>query len=94
MDTNPGTNADFEVAATFVFEPSLDEINIAIVECLEGSEREDEIVAQQMQNALDEGQLDSVADSIEKALSGDRDEDESEDEDEYDDFDMFEEDSV
>lgn len=95
MDTNPGTNADFEVAATFVFEPSLDEINLAIVECLEGSEREDEIVAQQMQQALDEGQLDRVADMIEKALSSDGDEDESEDDgDPYDDFDMFEEDSV
>ena len=96
MDTNPGTDADFEVAATFVFEPSLDEINLAIVECLQGSEREDEIVAQQMQHALDEGQLDSVADMIEKALSGDRDDDDDDDDDDdpYDDFDMFEEDSV
>jgi hypothetical protein len=93
VDTNPGTNADFEVAATFAFEPSLDEINLAIVECLQGSEQEDEIVAQQMQQALDEGQLDRVEDMIEKALSGDRDEDDDDD-DPYDDFDMFEEDSV
>ena len=98
MDTNPGTDADFEVAATFVFEPSLDEINLAIVECLQGSEQEDEIVAQQMQQALDEGQLDRVADMIENALSGDRDENEDDDDDDdddpYDDFDMFQEDSV
>ena len=44
MDTSPGTDADFEVAATFVEEPSMNELNTAIVECLEGSEREDEIV--------------------------------------------------
>jgi hypothetical protein len=98
VDTNPGTNADFEVAATFVFEPSLDEINLAIVECLEGSEREDEIVAQQMQQALEEGQLDKVAEMIKKAKkaqSGDGDESEDDDDDDpYDDFDMFEEDSV
>jgi hypothetical protein len=96
VDTNPGTNADFEVAATFDTEPSLDDINIAIVECLEGSEREDDIVAQQMQQALEEGQLDRVADMIEKTLlSGDGDESEDEDDDDpYDDFDMFEEDSV
>ena len=38
----------------------MDELNSAIVECLEGSEREDEIVAAQMQQALEEGQLDEL----------------------------------
>ena len=36
-------------------------MNFAIVECLEGSEREDELVASQMQMALEAGQLDRVA---------------------------------
>jgi len=31
------------------------------VECLEGSEREDELVAQQMQQALEAGQLNKVS---------------------------------
>lgn len=31
---------------------------------MEGSEREDELVAQQMQQALEEGQLDRVADML------------------------------
>jgi len=64
------------------------------VECLEGSEREDEIVAQQMQQALDEGQLDRVSDMIGNVLDHFDDEDDEGDEDEDDDFDMFEEDSV
>lgn len=85
VDLSPDTDADFEVAATFDNEPSLDELNVAIVECLEGSEREDELVAQQMQQALEEGQLDRVSDMVGEALEGDDDED---------DFDMFEEDSV
>lgn len=57
MDTSPGTDADFEVAGTFAEEPTTEEINFSIVECLEGSEREDDIVAKQMQQALEEGQL-------------------------------------
>ena len=61
---------------------------MAIVECLEGSEREDEIVAQQMQQALEDGQLDRVSDIVGEVLDGD--DDQAED----DDFDMFEEDSV
>jgi hypothetical protein len=61
VDTSPGTDADFEVAGTFVEEPTMEELNFAIVECLEGSEREDEIVAMQMQQALEAGQLDEVA---------------------------------
>lgn len=53
VDISPATDADFVVAATFDYEPRIEEINMSIVECLEGSEREDEIVAQQMQQALD-----------------------------------------
>eukprot|EP00547_Thalassionema_nitzschioides_P005363 CAMPEP_0194199856 /NCGR_PEP_ID=MMETSP0156-20130528/711_1 /TAXON_ID=33649 /ORGANISM="Thalassionema nitzschioides, Strain L26-B" /LENGTH=542 /DNA_ID=CAMNT_0038924799 /DNA_START=236 /DNA_END=1864 /DNA_ORIENTATION=+ len=64
VDTSPDTDADFEVAATFDEEPTQDDVNFAIVECLEGSEREDELVAQQMQQALEEGQLDRVADML------------------------------
>jgi hypothetical protein len=61
VDTSPDTDADFEVAATFDECPSQDDINYAIVECLEGSEREDELVAQQMQQALETGQLNKVS---------------------------------
>jgi len=98
VDLSPNTDADFEVAATFDEEPSLEQINAAIVECLEGSEREDEIVAQQMQQALEEGQLNKVSDMISDALDrydeGGDVETESSEDDEDDDFDMFEEDSV
>jgi hypothetical protein len=64
VDTSPDTDADFEVAATFDEYPSQDDINYAIVECLEGSEREDELVAQQMQDAIESGQLDSISDML------------------------------
>lgn len=64
VDTSPDTDADFEVAATFDEEPSQDDVNFAIVECLEGSEREDELVAQQMQEALEAGQLDRVSEML------------------------------
>jgi hypothetical protein len=64
VDTSPDTDADFEVAATFDEEPTQDDVNFAIVECLEGSDREDELVAQQMQQALEAGQLDRVADML------------------------------
>lgn len=94
MDTSPGTDADFEVAATFVEEPSIDELNTAIVECLEGSEREDEIVAQQMQQALEEGQLDKVSDMIEEALEHHSEEQDEDRKEEEDDFDAYEEDTV
>lgn len=73
VDTSPGTDADFEVAGTFVDEPTMEEIHFSIVECLEGSEREDDIVAKQMQEALDEGQLDDVADIIDTIESVDED---------------------
>jgi hypothetical protein len=51
VDTSPDTDADFEVAATFEDEPTQEEVYMAVVECLEGSAREDELVAQQMQMA-------------------------------------------
>lgn len=97
VDLSPNTNADFEVAATFDREPTMDELNYAIVECLEGSEREDEIVAQQMQQAFEDGQLnqvsDLIGDNLDKYLEDDEDDTSSEDDEDYD-FDMFEEDSV
>lgn len=64
VDTSPDTDADFEVAATFDVEPTQEDVNYAIVECLEGSEREDEIVAQQMQAALEAGQLNRVSEML------------------------------
>jgi hypothetical protein len=95
VDLSPDTDSDYEVAATFDQEPSIDQINIAIVECLEGSEREDEIVAQQMQQALEEGQLDKVSEMISDALDKyDDDNVMMNIDEEDDDFDMFEEDSV
>ncbi len=97
VDISPDTDTDFEVAATFDEEPSLEDINMAIVECLEGSEREDELVAQQMQQALEGGQLDLVSKMIGEVLEKLEDVDDREDDandDGDDDFDMFEEDSV
>lgn len=80
VDTSPGTDADFEVAATFVEEPTMEDINFAIVECLEGSEREDEIVAMQMQQALEDGQLENVSGMIGEVLEyGDDDLEEDDD---------------
>jgi hypothetical protein len=64
VDTSPDSDADFEVAATFDESPSQEDVNYAIVECLEGSEREDELVAQQMQEALESGQLNAVSDML------------------------------
>jgi len=64
VDTSPDSDADFEVAATFDESPSQEAVNYAIVECLEGSEREDELVAQQMQEALESGQLNAVSDML------------------------------
>jgi len=64
VDTSPDTDADYEVAATFDEAPSIDDVNNSIVECLEGSEREDELVAQQMQEALDAGQLSKVSEML------------------------------
>jgi hypothetical protein len=95
VDLSPYTNSDYEVAATFDEEPSLDQINFAIVECLEGSEAEDEIVAQQMQQALEEGQLNQISDMIGDVMERvDYVTDATNEIDDEDDFDMFEEDSV
>ena len=95
VDISPDTDTDFEVAGTFDEEPSLEDINMAIVECLEGSEREDELVAQQMQQALEGGQLDLVSKMIGEVLENDVDDREDDaNDDGDDDFDMFEEDSV
>ena len=99
VDLSPGTDSDFEVAATFDKEPTIDEINLAIVECLEGSEREDEIVAHQMQQALEDGQHNQVSDMMSEIIDS-HNVDDNEDDDtliddrDEDDFDMFEEDSV
>jgi hypothetical protein len=97
VDLSPESDSDFEVAATFDEEPSLEQVHSSIVECLEGSEIEDEIVAQQMQQALEDGQLNNISDMISKALDryGERnDDDQDSSDDDDDDFDMFEEDSV
>ena len=97
VDVSPDTDADFVVADTFTEEPSSDEVNNAIVECLEGSEREDEIVAQQMQQALDmtNGGIDTRNRNGLKRLSdGDEDQDDDDD-DEFDDwYDVWDEESV
>ena len=105
VDTSPDTDADFEVAATFDDEPTQDDVNYAIVECLEGSEMEDELVAQQMQLALEAGQLDKVSEllgqihelehvaeePVDKSIKG---EDSGEEDDNlFDDLRMFDEDS-
>lgn len=92
VDVSPDTDADFEVAATFDEEPTSEELNMAIVECLEGSEMEDELVAQQMQQALEEGQLDNVSQMISQVLNEYGDDDNDDDDD--DDFYIIEEDSV
>lgn len=99
VDLSPGTDSDFEVAATFDKEPTIDEINLAIVECLEGSEREDEIVAHQMQQALEDGQHNQVSDMMSEIIDShnvdnNEDDDTLIDDRDEDDFDMFEEDSV
>eukprot|EP00520_Triparma_pacifica_P003504 CAMPEP_0118646730 /NCGR_PEP_ID=MMETSP0785-20121206/8222_1 /TAXON_ID=91992 /ORGANISM="Bolidomonas pacifica, Strain CCMP 1866" /LENGTH=499 /DNA_ID=CAMNT_0006538763 /DNA_START=349 /DNA_END=1845 /DNA_ORIENTATION=- len=61
VDISDDEDADFEVAQTFVSQPTQDEVNDAIIECLEGSEMQDELVAKEMKEALESGQLDGVA---------------------------------
>ncbi len=68
VDTYPDTDANFEVAATFNSEPAQEDVDYAIVECLEGSEKEDEIVAREMQATLEAGQLEQVSDMLEISL--------------------------
>lgn len=90
MDISPDTDADFVIAATFAEEPSPDEVNNAIVECLEGSEREDELVAQQMQQALEMGK-----DKLDISDTTSNEDDEEGEGDEFDDwYDLWNEDSV
>eukprot|EP00934_Nitzschia_sp_Nitz4_P002413 Nitzschia sp. Nitz4//scaffold33_size148984//91813//93410//NITZ4_002936-RA/size148984-snap-gene-0.9-mRNA-1//1//CDS//3329548451//2408//frame0 len=48
MDLTPSMGDCFEVVATFDTEPSEKDLDAAITECLEGSEREDAIVRQEM----------------------------------------------
>jgi len=60
VDTSLDSTADFQVADTFHEEPTREDLNSSIIEFLEGSEREDDLVAQQMQKALEEGQLDRI----------------------------------
>lgn len=106
VDTSPDSDAVFEVSATFDKEPSQDDVNHAIVECLEGSESEDELVAQQMQIALESGQLNSIVDVVSssngdnfvatnssKSSGGVVGDDEDDDDLFYDDFGAFSEDS-
>ena len=97
VDTSPDTDADFEVAALFDVEPTSEEVNLAIIECLEGSEREDELVAQEMQKALELGQLDRISEILADLGMEDLDEDDGYDESDDDDDDdpyMFGEDTV
>ena len=95
VDTSPDSDADFEVAATFTDEPTQEQVNGAIVACLEGSEEEDEIVAQQMQEAFEQGQIDRAADIFGGFDINIFDEDDDEDhEGSDDDWDLFNEDSV
>jgi hypothetical protein len=82
VDTSPDDlEADFQVAATFDVEPTTEQVNQAIIECLEGSEKEDELVAQQMQQALELGQLDRVSQILTNLGLGDLDDDADDDED-------------
>jgi hypothetical protein len=82
------------VAATFDEEPTTDEVNFAIIECLEGSEREDELVAQQMQEALESGQLNKVSETLLYLSGSEDDDDEEDDDDNENDFTIFGTDST
>ena len=93
VDTSPDTDADFEVAATFDSEPAMDVINKAIIECLEGSEHEDELVAKQMQEALEAGQLDKVNEML-TSMGIDISDNDEDDDDEEDEWRIFRTDSV
>lgn len=71
VDTSPDTDADFCIAGTFEAAPSLEEIQLSIIECLEGSEEQDNLVAQQMQQALEMGQLDRVSEILSEIMGYD-----------------------
>lgn len=89
VDISPNTNADFVVAGTFDEEPTTEEVNAAIVECIEGSEQEDEIVAQQMQQAFEmqNGKLDMKGGGTKKH-------EEEDDDDDDDPYNLWTEDSI
>lgn len=89
VDTSPDTDTDFVVAGTFVDEPTAEDVNMAIIECLEGSEEEDELVAQQMQQALESGQLDRVSELLGDLGLDIFDEDDDDEEDDDDDEDLW-----
>ena len=83
VDLAPDEDVDFEVAATFDEEPSPDDVHSSIIECIEGSEIEEELVAQQMQAALEAGQLEKVSERLKSFGTYETDEDnENEEEDE------------
>jgi hypothetical protein len=87
VDTSPDdTSADFEVAAVYANEPTTSEIHNAIVTCLEGSEQEDEVVAQQMQQAYEAGQLDRISELLLPELFDEDDDDQDETDDNDDDL--------
>lgn len=88
LDTSPDTDADFVVAATFETEPTAEMVQQAVVECLQGSEEEDELVAQQMQQALEAGQLDRVSQLL-GDMGFDFFDDENEDDEEDDEDDLW-----
>jgi hypothetical protein len=56
---------------------------------LEGSEQEDEVVAQQMQQALEAGQLDRISELLSKVMDYYDDDDDDEDESTDDDDDPY-----
>lgn len=94
VDISPDSDTDYVVAATHVEEPTNSQIQTSIVECLEGSEQEDEIVAQQMQQALELGQLDRISDLLgTMGLEEDLGDDEEDDDDDIY-GDLFGEDTV
>ena len=70
VDTSPDSDIDYEVAATFEKQPGQDDVNEAIVACLQGSQEEDELVAREMKEALEAGQLENVASRLSANLDG------------------------
>jgi hypothetical protein len=72
-DSSPNTDVDFEIAATFNKEQLLDDVNFVIVECLEGSERKDELLVAQHRRQVEEaGQLDRASEMSLPLMKHDR----------------------
>jgi len=96
VDASASADADFEVAATFDEEPSLDSVNLAIRDFLMGSEQEDALVSQQMQQALEAGQLDKISEMLGgMGIDISKDGEEGDDDDDfYGEFGNYSEDSV